>query len=249
MCFFQGQHTVLLKGNGRESRWRSTRTWNSPPPADTSKMHLYTNWVKWGASRCRRRRKDAADVSDRRWPSPPCRHLCKPTEGFKRVGDGMEIRLWKTLTWQQSQEERQRDCWSSGCRSPGFNYPSCKIEKVGFLGRLWESSVMPETQPTAKKPPPPSSHGAGIVAVHTKYRWSRYHLVKNDKCANTWILKMWKRKRTQRKTGILNFKNLDLGFPWRSTGYWLGLPMQGTQARSFVGELRSHMPCGQKTKT
>ena len=204
MCFFQGQHTVLLKGNGRESRWRSTRTWNSPPPADTSKMHLYTNWVKWGASRCRRRRKDAADVSDRRWPSPPCRHLCKPTEGFKRVGDGMESGFEKHWP-DSSQEERQRDCWSSGCRSPGFNCPSCKIEKVGFLGRLWESSVMPETQPTAKKPPPPSSHGAGIVAVDTKYRWSRYHLVKNDKCAKYLDIKDVKEKKNPEENWDFKF--------------------------------------------
>ena len=105
----------------------------------------------------------------------------------------------------ESGEERQKDCWSSGCRSPGFNRPSCKIEKVGFLGWLWESSGMPDTQPTAKK-----HHlllpltGAGRVAVDIKYRWSRYHLVKSNKCGKYLDIKNVKEKKNPEENW--NFK-------------------------------------------
>ena len=41
------------------------------------------------------------------------------------------------------------------------------------------------------------------------------------------------------------------GLPWQSAvqGLRLRLPMQGMWVRSLVGELRSHVPRGQKTKT
>lgn len=64
---------------------------------------------------------------------------------------------------------------------------------------------MPDTQPTAKKPPPPSSQGAGIVAVDTKYRWSGCHLEKSDKCGKYLDIKNVKEKKNPEENWDFTF--------------------------------------------
>jgi len=46
-----------------------------------------------------------------------------------------------------------------------------------------------------------------------------------------------------------NFKKITLGTSLVVQGLGFCLPMQGVQFPSLVGELRSHVPLGQKTKT
>ena len=48
---------------------------------------------------------------------------------------------------------------------------------------------------------------------------------------------------------ILRQKNKFDGLPWRSSGWDSVLPLQGAQAPSLVGELRSRKPRGMAKKT